>query len=150
MFTICVLIIFYELSHIQKFLSQIYLSKSSLELHRLGQTYKRLSINLTYTKRTATKEEYGIYIIFLSSSYLEKERKVEREQMFDICLDASYNNHLLLIDRDVVSPPIMINYGGMLKGLHNIIQFGRRNTQFFLWRDFHHDKRCKMDFSSKI
>ena len=59
--------------------------------------------------------------------------------MFDICLDASYNNHLLLIDRDVVSPPIMINYGGMLKGLHNIIQFGRRNTQFFLWRDFHHD-----------
>ena len=48
-----------------------------------------------------------------------------------IKINASHNNHLLLMDSYVVSSPIMIDYGHTIKGLHSIMKFSCRNSKFF-------------------
>ena len=44
---------------------------------------------------------------------------------------------LLSVDGYIVSPPIMIDYGIIIKGLHSVMQFRCLNNNFFLWRGFY-------------
>ena len=61
-----------------------------------------------------------------SIEQLNKDTKESPKQYF-----CSMLSSLLSVDGYVVSPPIMIDYGRMIKLLHSVMQFRCLNTQFF-------------------